>query len=107
MKDSLSLLTLWAMIAMATPALAADFKIIQKDKKFSESQIKINIGDQITFVNGDTVTHNVYSTTPGFEFDLRTQAPEQSDTILFRKAGIVEVQCAIHPKMRLRVDVTR
>lgn len=87
------------------PAHAADHKIIQKDKAFSEKAMKIAPGDSITFVNNDTVTHNVYSSTKGCEFELRTQAPGGADTVSFAKACSLEVQCAIHPKMKLHVEI--
>jgi plastocyanin len=51
------------------------------------------------------VTHNVYSTTKGHEFEIKTQAPGKSDTVKFDRAGVVVVECAIHPKMRLQVNV--
>jgi plastocyanin len=87
------------------PTVAAEYKIIQKDKTFSEKTLTIKRGDTITFVNSDTVTHNVYSNTKGCEFELRTQLPGGADTVPFPRACALEVQCAIHPKMKLQVDV--
>jgi plastocyanin len=100
-------IALLALLAAGTTAQAADSRIIQKDKAFSERSLQIRVGDTVTFVNADTVTHNVYSATPGCAFDLRTQAPGGSATVPFERACAAEVQCAIHPKMKLRVDVTR
>lgn len=34
-----------------------------------------------------------------------TQLPGKSDTVKFDKAGMLTVECAIHPKMKLRVHV--
>ena len=93
--------------ATAMPAAAADHAILQKDKAFSQATLNIRAGDRIVFTNGDSFTHNVYSVTPGQEFELKTQHPGKSDAVPFPRAGSLEVQCAIHPKMKLRVTVTQ
>jgi plastocyanin len=87
------------------PLLAADHEISQSDRHFSQTEITIKVGDTISFKNDDEVTHNVFSTTPGMEFDLHRQAPGASSTIPFNKAGDAEVDCSIHPRMKLLVHV--
>ena len=89
----------------AVPLLAADHEINQQDRHFSQTEITIKVGDKISFKNDDEVTHNVFSTTPGMEFDLHRQAPGASSTIPFNKVGDVEVDCSIHPRMKLLVHV--
>jgi len=86
-------------------ARAGDTKIVQKDKAFSEQSLRIHVGDTVTFVNADTVTHNVYSATKGCEFELQTQTPGNSTAVPFPRGCMAQVQCAIHPKMKLRVEV--
>jgi len=86
-------------------ARAGDTQIVQKDKAFSEQSLRIHVGDTVTFVNADTVTHNVYSVTKGCEFELQTQAPGNATAVPFARACMAQVQCAIHPKMKLRVEV--
>jgi plastocyanin len=88
-------------------AAAADHEIVQKDRSFSETEITIKPGDTVTFKNADEVTHNVFSMTPGMEFDLRRQAPGASSTVPFNKEGVSEVRCSIHPKMKLMVTVKK
>jgi plastocyanin len=93
--------------SLAAVALAAtDHPVLQKDRAFSVRSLTVRTGDRIVFTNGDSITHNVYSVTPGLEFDLRSQAPGQSDTVTFAKQGTLAVECAIHPKMKLQVVVT-
>jgi cytochrome c peroxidase len=94
------------VILAAGPLTASDFRIVQKSKEFSSHEVRIKAGDQLTFVNADAITHNVYSATPGFEFDLRTQHPGQTSSVAFAKPGKLKVECAMHPKMRLDVEVT-
>lgn len=91
----------------ASVALAADTTITQKDREFSQSTASIKPGDTVTFKNVDSVTHNVFSNSPGLEFDIRRQAPGGSSTVPFPKEGEVEVRCSIHPKMKLIITVKK
>jgi plastocyanin len=86
---------------------AADHEVIQKDRAFSQVDITVKPGDTITFKNTDDITHNVFSMTPGMEFDLRRQAPGATSTVPFPKEGTAEVRCSIHPKMKLIVTVKK
>ena len=104
-----------ARVAVAAAALSAvvfipgaragDSQVVQKDKMFSAPFVHIHVGDTVTFVNADTVTHNVYSVTKGCEFELQTQTPGKSTAVPFPRACMAQVQCAIHPKMKLTVEV--
>lgn len=99
-----------ALIAAAVAApiavfAAAEHTVTQKNKAFSQPEITVKAGESITFSNDDEVVHNVFSSTKGLEFDLKTQQPGGSSTIKFDKPGQLEVRCAIHPKMKLKVNV--
>jgi plastocyanin len=96
---------LGAALGSVCAAGAADFTVRQKNREFSVRQLTLKVGDQVTFVNSDTVTHNVYSATKGLEFEIELQLPGRSDTVRFARPGVAEVTCAIHPNMKLRVDV--
>jgi plastocyanin len=100
---------IYAIVALGA-ALAwsgVEHRIDQKDRSFSESEITIRVGESIIFHNADDVTHNVFSMTPGMEFEIRRQAPGASSTIPFPKEGTAEVRCSIHPKMKLIVHVEK
>ncbi len=86
-------------------ALAAEMRVSQKHKRFSTTAITVKTGDMITFVNDDEAMHNVYSFTEGFSFDLGGQSPGEETTVRLSKAGLVDIRCAIHPKMKLQVRV--
>jgi plastocyanin len=94
-----------ALIAAAGIAWAADFTVVQRNQEFSVRDLEVRVGDRVTFINGDNVTHNVYSETKGMEFEIELQPPGRSDVVRFARPGTVEVRCAIHSAMRLRVDV--
>lgn len=98
---------LGAGLVTALPGLAEERQISQKDRAFSQTEITIKPGDSIVFKNLDDVTHNVFSITPGMEFDLRRQAPGGSSRVPFNREGVAEVRCSIHPKMKLVVIVRK
>jgi plastocyanin len=90
-----------AMLFSAPGAvLAAEHVVSQKNKSFSAKKLKIKAGDTIKFVNDDSFAHNVFSLSSAKGF-----GSGQSRTVTFEKAGKVEVECAIHPEMRLDVEV--
>ena len=96
-----------ATIMLALPMVAEEHTIVQKDRAFSQTEITIKLGDAIVFKNADEVTHNVFSASPGMEFDIRRQPPGGSSTVTFAKEGVAEVRCSIHPKMKLLVTVKK
>ena len=95
-----------ACAALAAAAIGGSpVEIFQKGKRFSERSVTIAAGDAVSFVNDDDNVHNVYSATPGHEFDLGAQKPGDVGQHVFETAGEVAVRCAIHPRMRLSVTV--
>lgn len=100
---ALAIVTLGAVLVHAYGA-AADFTIVQKNRQFSVPKITIKVGDRITFVNGDSMNHHVFSDAKGSEIDI-LQRPGRSDTVRFSQPGTVDIECAIHPDMRLEVQV--
>lgn len=86
-------------------AVAEEIKITQKGKQFSQEKITIKAGDSVVFENDDDTSHNVFSSTEGAKFNLGIQKQGTSSTHKFEKPGVVEIRCAIHPKMKLTVEV--
>lgn len=94
------------IINLMTTVFAAEVQIVQLNKEFSQKEITIKKGDAISFKNAETnVTHNVFSLGPANGFELKTQAPGESSTAKFAEVGVTEVECAIHPNMKLKVNV--
>ena len=91
--------------AVAHAAVAEDVRIEQRDKRFSATRLTVKTGDLVTFVNNDEAMHNVYSATQGFSFDLGGQDPGEETTVRLSKPGVVDIRCAIHPKMKLKITV--
>jgi plastocyanin len=95
-----------ALFTFCAIAVAADHVITQKGRLFSVESITIKKGDTITFLNDDTVPHNILSLSSGSEFNLGSQQPGSSTPVTFNTAGDFNVICAIHPRMKLAVKVT-
>jgi len=94
-----------AIILSAGLADAEELIVSQKNRTFDPKLLKAKLGDTVLFLNDDRYAHNLYSETPGFEFNIRKQMPGESDSITLDKVGEIEVRCAIHPRMRLKIDV--
>ena len=85
---------------------AANQQIHQKGRVFSAESVTIKKGGALTFVNDDTIPHNILSASKGNEFNLGSQAPGAATDVTFKEAGDVQVLCAIHPRMKMMVKVT-
>jgi plastocyanin len=100
------ILTLLCPRGLCPGARAGGDRVVhQKGRMFSVETITVARGEQVVFLNDDTVPHNVMSTTPDNAFDLGSQMPGSATPVSFDKAGDVAVLCAIHPRMHLVITV--
>lgn len=97
----LILLTLTAQVQAET------FTVAQKDKQFVPTTLTIKVGDSVNFLNQDPFYHNVFSLSDTKTFDLGSFPKGHFKTVVFDKAGKVNVECAIHPDMHLTIEVTK
>lgn len=91
-------------------AQAADHEISQKGKAFllnkaPAQMLRVKAGDTVSFRNDDPFFHNVFSASGAKSFDLGSYPQGQARKVTFDKEGTVEVECAIHPDMKLKVEV--
>jgi plastocyanin len=105
MMRSLTPIALAVLAGLSTAALAATQVIHQQGRAFSAESISIKKGEALTFLNDDTVPHNIMSSSKGNEFNLGSQSPGTSTDVSFNEAGEVQVICAIHPRMKMTVKV--
>lgn len=77
----------------------------QKDKQFTVAEVKIKVGDSVRFTNQDPFFHNVFSLSDAALFDLGSFPQGEHRDVLFDTAGEVEVECAIHPTMQMKIIV--
>jgi plastocyanin len=96
------------IVAWATPALAANLSVFQKNLAFSTASLTLQPGDRLTIHNADNVTHNITVRGAGEDADtddLGLQKPGVDVSYLFQARGTYTVVCSIHPRMRMIVNV--
>ena len=102
----LAIFVLVISAGLSVGAFAGNQMIHQQGRVFGPENVTIKKGETLTFVNDDTVPHNIISTSKGNEFNLGSQPPGTSTDVTFKETGDVQVICAIHPRMKLMVKVT-
>ena len=80
-------------------------QIKQKDIQFEPRVSVVVKGTSIDFPNEDTIFHNVFSTSRPARFDLGLYRSGASKSVDFKREGVVDVFCNIHPEMASRVLV--
>lgn len=106
MRTRLPMLALALPLAMAsTSVCAAEHTVAQRGKAFSSTSLTIKLGDKVAFRNEDPFAHNVFSLSDAMQFDLGTYPQGQAKSVTFAKAGQYEVECAIHPEMKMVIHV--
>ncbi len=91
--------------AMSGSVLAADTVVGQKNKEFTVRHLKVKVGDTVSFRNDDPFFHNVFSLSDAATFDLGSYPQGQSKSVTFKKPGKAEIECSIHPNMKMVVEV--
>ena len=91
---------------LSAGALAGNQMIHQQGRVFGPDSVTVKKGEALTFLNDDTIPHNIMSASKGNEFNLGSQGPGMSTDVTFKEPGDVQVICAIHPRMKLMVKVT-
>jgi plastocyanin len=90
--------------ASAAVFAASTVQVGQSNKLFEKTTISIAAGDTIEFVNNDSVAHNVMESGAD-AFNLGVMKPGEKKSRKFDKAGNHEVKCALHPRMKMTVEV--
>ena len=102
-----TLLVLASAAVLALPAVAAEHTVAQKGKAFSAKKLEVKAGDSVKFVNEDPFAHNVFSLSDTKSFDLGSYGQGGAKSVSFDKPGTVDVECAVHPDMKLVVEVKK
>lgn len=93
-----------ALCAAAASASAEEVAVGQAGKTFNPADVKVHVGDSVKFNNDDSVTHAVLVRGPA-ETNLGQIKPGDAKSVTFDQAGTYDVNCAIHPKMKLTITV--
>ena len=84
---------------------AARVELAQQNKRFVPHVLPVHDGDTVAFPNLDRIYHNVFSLTPGNEFDLGLYHRGTAKAQRFTGNGVVQVYCNIHPQMAANVVI--
>jgi plastocyanin len=103
MKHIATLVVLFA----SSQTLASDHVVSQTGKAFSKAALEAKIGDSISFRNDDPFVHNIFSLSDIQSFDLGTFAKGETRSVKLEKEGQLEIECAVHPEMKLVVEVKK
>lgn len=89
----------WRPAGQGNPAPMEEQQIVTRRSRFFPQTMVVTSGTEIRFPNMDSIRHNVFSLTPGHQFDvgLYDQGPGRSQR--FTATGMVELYCNIHPNM--------
>jgi plastocyanin len=71
------------------------------DNSFTPANVKVAVGDTVTFENNGAVAHTV----TGDDFDSGSIAPGGSFTFTAEEAGTVSYLCTFHPGMQGTIEV--
>ncbi len=98
-----------AATIVAAQAKAPEIVISQKNKKFLPGSVTAKVGDVLTFVNDEKrKRHNIYSKSKNFKYlKIKKQKPGDRGSVTLKNAGTAVIRCALHPKMKLTVVVTK
>jgi plastocyanin len=92
---------------LATQVHAADHLVTQSSKAFSAKVVEAKVGDTLSFRNDDAFVHNIFSLSDVQSFDLGTFTKGETRKVKLEQPGRVEVECAVHPEMKLVVEVKK
>jgi plastocyanin len=92
-------------VTIASSAVATDHVITQTAKAFSVTAVNAKVGDTLSFRNNDPFVHNIFSLSEVLSFDLGTFAKGETRQVKLTKPGKMEIECAVHPEMKLIVEV--
>lgn len=105
MNKSVKLITVASLLMASLTAVAQVVEVGQRDKQFTVDQVSIKVGDVVRFTNEDPFFHNVFSLSDAALFDLGSFPQGEHRDVTFDQAGVVEVECAIHPTMKMTINV--
>jgi plastocyanin len=87
----------------AAPAAAGKAEVRIDNFSFSPSALKVKVGTQITWTNGDDIPHTVVSNSPTFKSKVLGTGEKFKFTA--SKPGTYSYSCSIHPNMTGKVVV--
>lgn len=94
-----------AITALGLLAASKELVVNQQGKKFSVETLRAKVGDTIVFRNDDPYVHNIFSLSDVQSFDLGSFGKGELRKLKLEKSGTIEIECAVHPEMKLTIEV--
>ena len=94
-----------AVFAMTAVRADAPVTVTQKGLQFSVEELTVKKGQLVVFINDDRTAHNITVSGEGLNLNGGLQQPGVEFKVPFSKAGVYQVSCGIHPKMKLSITV--
>jgi plastocyanin len=96
---------LWVPGAPPSEPTASAPRLASKNKRFDPHVVAVPRRSTVVFPNLDKIFHNVFSRSPGNEFDLGLYRGGKSRAFEFAAPGLVRIYCNIHSEMAAYVMV--
>ena len=95
---TIMLTSLFLSFTLAASAYAADIQMgANGNLIFEPNEVTVNVGDTVTFVNGELPPHNVvFLDNPELSHSDLAFSPGESFNVTFTEAGNYEFQCEPH-----------
>lgn len=68
-------------------------------KQFQPQVLIVPRGSEVRFPNFDPILHNVFSVSPGSQFDLGVYGRSDGASFTFERPGLVRIYCNVHRSM--------
>jgi plastocyanin len=84
---------------------AAAMQMTTRGKTLLPHVLVVPAGSTVVFPNEDPISHNLFSLSPGNQFDLGLYRKGSGKTQAFNTPGVVNVYCNVHPNMSAVIHV--
>lgn len=89
----------WQPTSAASASAMPQQQIVTRRSRFFPQTMVVTRGTEVRFPNMDSIQHNVFSLTPGHQFDVGLYGEGEGRSHVFNGTGMVEMYCNVHPNM--------
>jgi plastocyanin len=90
------------LLPLGVSARAEEIKVTIDNFTFSPAELKLKVGDTVTWTNHDDIPHTVVS---AGKFRSKTMDTDNSFSFTFTSAGDYKYFCSLHPHMTGMIKV--
>lgn len=105
-REELDRVAVYLDSAAELPSIPVTAELEQRGRRFLSHTLVVPVGSTVSFPNRDPIFHNVFSLSRAKSFDLGNYRQNETRSVVFTKAGVVQVYCHLHPNMAASIVVT-